>query len=261
MSALAACRLICDPPQNGAWNMAVDEALLEQLPASQTPVLRFYQWDEPTLSLGYFQKYEERALHPPSTTVACVRRLSGGGAILHDRELTYSLLLPGTHPLARDTESLYFTVHRALIAVLKELLGFGPGDFPLDIRQADTTDIPPPFLCFERRARGDVIVRSSAQAPAAHKVVGSAQRRRRGMVLQHGSILLDRASAAPELPGINNLQQRFLHAERLQESLPEHLVGPLKLSFSRSLLTPEESDAAERFRHEKYVSPAWIRKK
>jgi hypothetical protein len=99
-------RLIIDPPQNGAWNMAVDEALLLDAIEDGSATLRFYQWSEPTLSLGYFQRYADRNQHHASRNCAIVRRQSGGGAILHDRELTYSLVLPPGHPLGRNPNGL-----------------------------------------------------------------------------------------------------------------------------------------------------------
>ena len=97
------CHLIVDAPADGAWNMAADEALLHTVSNTETPVLRFYQWQSPTLSLGYFQSYADRNQHAASLEADVVRRLSGGGAILHDQELTYSLVLPGSNPLASDT--------------------------------------------------------------------------------------------------------------------------------------------------------------
>ena len=98
-------RLIIDPPLRGPWNMAVDEALLADDVETDAATLRFYRWSEPTLSLGYFQSYADRELHAASRGCAVVRRQSGGGAILHDRELTYSLVLPPTNPLAQTPRS------------------------------------------------------------------------------------------------------------------------------------------------------------
>ena len=72
--------------------MAVDEALLIDAAENGVATLRFYQWSEPTLSLGYFQRYDDRDQHAASRECAVVRRQTGGGAILHDRELTYSLV-------------------------------------------------------------------------------------------------------------------------------------------------------------------------
>ena len=96
-------RLLHDPPAAGAWNMAVDEALLETAADSGVATLRFYQWNEPTLSLGYFQAATDRDQHPASRDCPLVRRASGGGAILHDRELTYSMAM--SLPSARSSEA------------------------------------------------------------------------------------------------------------------------------------------------------------
>src|SRR5438105_7871697 len=91
-------RLLVDPAAGGAWNMAVDEVLLDGVAAGTTPpTLRFYEWMPPCLSLGYFQPFEVvdvdgcRALG-----IEVVRRPTGGRAILHDRELTYSVALPAS---------------------------------------------------------------------------------------------------------------------------------------------------------------------
>ena len=115
---MADVRLIIDPPRRGPWNMAVDEALLMDAVENGNATLRFYQWSEPTLSLGYFQRYADREQHAASRNCAVVRRQTGGGAILHDRELTYSLVLPPGHPLAAMRRSLYDAVHQAFIAAL-----------------------------------------------------------------------------------------------------------------------------------------------
>ncbi len=98
-------RLLIDPPAPGAWNMAVDEVLLDWSAQSGGYAWRFYRWDEPTLSLGYFQPYEDRQRHPPSRACPAVRRATGGGAILHDAELTYSLAVPAGSPLANRRQA------------------------------------------------------------------------------------------------------------------------------------------------------------
>src|SRR2546421_118466 len=77
-------RFVVDPPADGAWTMAVDEALLEATERDGLATIRFYEWSEPTLSLGYFQAHAERRLHTASAACTLVRRTSGGGAILHD---------------------------------------------------------------------------------------------------------------------------------------------------------------------------------
>ena len=102
---MADVRLIIDPPSPGPWNMAVDEVLLMDAVENGNATLRFYQWSEPTLSLGYFQAFADRKQHFASRNCAIVRRQSGGGAILHDHELTYSFVLPPGDPLTRRRTS------------------------------------------------------------------------------------------------------------------------------------------------------------
>ena len=111
------CHLLIDPPADGAWNMAVDEVLLKAAAAGRC-CFRFYRWQVPTLSLGYFQAIDDRRRHVASFGCPVVRRSSGGGAIVHDRELTYSVALPGEHPLAMGRMLLYQAVHQTLIEVL-----------------------------------------------------------------------------------------------------------------------------------------------
>src|SRR3712207_5102130 len=110
-------RVIADSPADGAWNMAVEEGRLASAPENGPANLRFYAWSEPTLSLGYFQAACDRNKHGASLDCTLVRRASGGGAIVHDRELAYSLALPGAPAAAR----LYEIVHSTLIMVLAEL--------------------------------------------------------------------------------------------------------------------------------------------
>ncbi len=175
-------RVLHDPPLDGPTNMARDEALMTRAGTGESvPTLRLYRWDPPTLSLGYFQAYADyESLPPPAGDLAVVRRLTGGGAILHDLELTYSLMLPITHPLlSAGPNRLYEVAHDAVIAALR-LLGITAA------RCGVTDDSGPkrgPFLCFDRRHCYDVLIDDD-------KIAGSAQRRTRNAVLQHGSIIL-----------------------------------------------------------------------
>ncbi|MEM8865820.1 MAG: lipoate--protein ligase family protein, partial [Planctomycetota bacterium] len=152
-------RLIIDQPQSGVWNMAVDEALLDTAINQGIATLRFYQWAEPTLSLGYFQNYAERESHTASLDCPCVRRHSGGGAIMHDRELTYSLALPVERLGPGGAEGLYRLAHASLISVLQTMLPAAAGS---RLRLCETAITRPPadepFLCFLRRTDGDLLV-------------------------------------------------------------------------------------------------------
>src|SRR5262245_40266014 len=115
------CRLLPTAGRSGPANMACDEVLLRSALERRVASLRFYSWSEPTLSLGYFQAHAERLTHPLLTSVAYVRRPTGGAAILHDRELTYALALPAGEPWHTE-ESWLCRLHHAVAAALN---GFG----------------------------------------------------------------------------------------------------------------------------------------
>ena len=248
-------RLIIDPPQSGPWNMAVDEVLLMDAVENGVATLRFYQWSEPTLSLGYFQHYADREQHAASRDCIVVRRQTGGGAILHDRELTYSFALPGNIPLARQAADLYATVHNNFIAALAANQPAATATSTLRIRgdqPSPVTDSPSaePFLCFQRRSPGDVILLQPSQTDTKSptiasdpgtgwKVLGSAQRRHRGAILQHGSLLIDASPAAPELPGLQNLSGPNLSLDRLIAAVCPELSKALELKLIPSQLSQE----------------------
>ena len=269
MSSPFPCRLLIDPPQDGAWNMAVDEALLREAADSGTATLRFYEWKEPTLSLGYFQKYADRATHPASLSADCVRRQSGGGAIMHDRELTYSLTLPKSHPLAVDAQTLYKAVHNVIVAALRRHLPEGISASQLYTCDTDS-QLPrtaEPFLCFARRSRGDILFSPSNAHPneagetaATHKIVGSAQRRIRGAILLHGSILLARSARAPELAGLGNLCDNGLDTTFLRSELSSTILESVNLSISDRTPTDQVFAVALALRDEKYRNRLWTQK-
>ncbi|MCH2113720.1 MAG: lipoate--protein ligase family protein [Pirellulales bacterium] len=265
MGAKTSCRLLVDPPAEGTWNMALDEALLNASLESQLATLRFYQWSRPTLSLGYFQRYEDRTGHLASQIVPVVRRLSGGGAILHDREVTYSLSLPASHHLASDTQALYDALHATLIEFLQGAILQATPSWKT-VRCASPSKSPAsqvPFLCFERRFLGDILLLNEA-APASrieHKIVGSAQRRRRGGVLQHGSILLSRSPMAPELSGIQEITRIAIHPEDLFSALPDALAHALNLDLQTGPMPNDLRNLAQKIQREKYEVDTWTQRR
>ena len=157
----------------------------------------------------------------PAATCAIVRRQSGGGAILHDRELTYSLTLPPGHPLTRDATALYTAVHNAFIAVARAaaadrhsadwqlaLNGKRRRSFARAKSRSSASSAARAATCSLSNRDDDSAATNSA--PPAYKILGSAQRRHRGAILQHGSLLIAQSPAAPELPGWQELDRRDL---------------------------------------------------
>jgi lipoate-protein ligase A len=197
--------------------------------------VRWYRWADPTLSLGYFQKPEDAPALPGGESLAVVRRLSGGGAILHHHELTYSCVLPAGHPLVQDPHQLYVAVHDRIIAIL--------ATFGIEAaRRGDNVEgtVADAFLCFSRGDACDVVCRGQ-------KILGSAQRRRRGAVLQHGSLVLRQSEHAPQFAGAFDLAE-LEHSEdagrtaELLDALARGLAEFLPEAVRRESI--EESHAA-----------------
>lgn len=244
------CRLFSHRPGAGAWNMAVDDYLLQWTSETGRCCWRFYQWKEPTLSLGYFQQYGEREAHAASRDCPVVRRASGGGAILHDRELTYSMTVPLTHPLGRRRQWTYETVHRTLIDVLAE--------WGIEARlhgdEAGPEAKSGEFLCFRRRSPGDIVL-------AGVKIVGSAQRRAADAVLQHGSILLHRSLAAPELAGLCDVSGANVELSELMVAWQQRLADALRFRWLEDALAETEEESVTTIVANKYGHSSWTMKR
>ena len=172
-------RTLFSPPLSGADNMALDEALMDRARTSGEAVLRVYLWSEPTLSLGRNQRaaglYDLDAAG--AAGVRFVRRPTGGRALLHHREITYSVTGPA--PEKGAIRESYQWINRLLIDGLARLgvdAGLATGE-----RRARVPDATP---CFEVPSTGELVV-------DGRKLVGSAQWRHGGAFLQHGSILVE----------------------------------------------------------------------
>jgi lipoate-protein ligase A len=179
--------------------MALDHALLDLVSAGdERAYLRTYGWTVPTLSLGYFQNLARTRTELRWRGAPVVRRPTGGGAIWHHHEVTYALIVPACHRLAKSSQLLYRGVHTAIAAALhtqglEAHLRAGQNAVAAVSKTGSR-----PFLCFADSDPEDLVI-------SGRKVVGSAQRRRRGAVLQHGSILLKHTPQTDELRGICDL--------------------------------------------------------
>ena len=244
------CRLLVDEPAEGAWNMAVDEALARSVSAADGPTLRCYRWIRPTLSLGYFQAFGNPFLQADGRGYDVVRRSSGGGAILHDHELTYSFVVPRDHRLAAAPEALYRQFHGAFVDALAAV------DIAASLREPTSPNdaLPEAFLCFERFAGGDLIVGGS-------KVGGSAQRRVKKAILQHGSLLLESSPHAPQLPGITQLAAVQLSFHQILELWLPHLGEALGICWTQGDLADSEKRRATDIHDTRYAAHAWTCRK
>jgi lipoyl(octanoyl) transferase len=171
--------LLYTPPMPGAENMALDEALLERARTSGAATFRVYTWSEPTLSFGRNQTalgaYDARRAE--ARGVAVVRRLTGGRALLHHREVTYSVTAPSA--IGASLRESYGRINRLLVAGLRRL------GVAVEIAVPRERSVAPSAApCFERPAAGELVV-------GDRKLVGSAQWRDEGAMLQHGSILVE----------------------------------------------------------------------
>lgn len=176
-------RLILDPPAAGPWNMAVDEALLEAAGTGKAPTtLRLYAWDPACLSLGFAQPAADVDLPALAENGwQLVRRPTGGRAILHTDELTYAVIGPAGEPLLTGTvlES-YARLSQALLAALNRL------GLPARADRDHPSSSPPSSngpVCFEVPSHYEITANGK-------KLIGSAQARRAGGVLQHGTLPL-----------------------------------------------------------------------
>ncbi len=234
-------RLIIDPDLSGRRNMAVDSALVgaAAVGCARGPVVRIYGWVEPTISIGYAQD----AGPFMETGLPVVRRISGGRAVLHDSEITYSITAGSDSALfAGGIAAAYQTISRCIV----DALGAIGVQASLSRGARHAGGARAKEACFYAPSRSEVLV-------GGKKLVGSSQRRFRGAFLQHGSILY---SIDPQLNGrvfghgvvermtcISDVSTASRDVAR--DALVKSFAKGLGVVFSPSELTPEEEALAE----------------
>jgi lipoate-protein ligase A len=236
---------------DGPANMALDEALLEAVGSGEVPAaLRVYGWSVPTLSLGYFQRFAEVLADERFSDVPVVRRPTGGGAIWHHHDLTYAVALPESHALSRPSTQLYRAVHAAISGGLERI----------GIRSVRQGELFPRvhcersrhLLCFTDLSPEDVVV-------AGSKVVGSAQRRRGGAILQHGSILLASSARTPELAGLSDLADVAIGLEEWCGALAEWIAQVLCVRAEAARIPESVLARAGERETGRYRNAAWTK--
>jgi lipoate-protein ligase A len=222
-------RLFQDGAGDAAWNMSVDESLLLHAPGSP-PALRLYEWREPSVSLGLRQVEPEWLSRCDSLGVQVVRRVTGGGAVLHAGDLTYSVVAPADSPdLPSDLRGSYEWLRRRLVAGLERAGLAASASKPR--AGADRFE-----LCFAGATGYEIEL-------DGEKLVGSAQRRTRRAFLQHGSIRL-----SDDFALYRALTGESLVGPKPPAVAPDALRRALAASFAASLpagLEPAELSAAE----------------
>jgi lipoate-protein ligase A len=264
-------RLLITPPARGAWNMAADEAILEHIGhGAALPTLRLYAWEPACLSLGHAQPHADVDLaRLRDRGWEVVRRLTGGRAILHTDELTYSVIGSADEPvLAGGVLESYNRLAGALLLAAQDL------GLPVEMKEvvghaSGVTHANP--VCFEVPSSYEITV-------AGRKLIGSAQARKKEGVLQHGSLPLTgdltricqalvfaddaaRTTAAQRLlrraATVESALGRALSWETAAQAFGRAFEAQLGLCFEKGELSESESRRTEELVNEKYDHPAW----
>jgi lipoate-protein ligase A len=269
---LTTWRVIKNKPANGAWNMAVDEAILGSIQSGKSkPALRMFAWYPPCLSLGYAQPFSDIDLDRLSTMGwDAVRRITGGRAILHTDELTYSVIGPDNEPrLQGGVLESYRCLSAALLSALR-MMGLPAQVVPKPSTSDQNKQDHQP-VCFETPSNYEITF-------SGRKLIGSAQARKKSTVLQHGTIPLygdiTRIIDVLKFPDNDSRQNAknklLLRATTVETELKKRISWEqsasvliqafsktLNISFEDSGLTQAELDQTEFLVKEKYAHPSW----
>lgn len=250
-------------------NMAIDEALLAGADAGTTPpTLRLYGWDPPAVSLGYFQDFAKEVNEAGCQALGLdiVRRPTGGKAVLHDREITYSVVASRGNPLFPDSVIETYKVISSCLAAALASLGISAVAEPEYKRRGqDGLEA----FCFSEPSRFELLV-------AGKKICGSAQVRTKKAFLQHGSLLLDFDSgktslifppppAAGDVPGslaaaVTSVREHSgepLGEEKVARAVMDGFQEVLGVRLCEGELSPAELREKTRLREEKYAAAGW----
>jgi lipoate-protein ligase A len=241
--------------------MAVDEFLFRQAEKAPRTFLRFYQWERPTVSLGYSQDASivVDAAFCAAHGIDIVRRMTGGKLVLHDREVTYAVASSDMEAFTETLRDSYQLISRALLKGLA-ILGLSAA------RLAETS--PPSYIkgsmpCFAFPARDEIEI-------GGKKIVGSAQKRTGALFLQHGSIPLEKDEALLAAVSRPGESEESAGMTSLSEALGRPMdfdgaVGPLVqgfadffgVSFERFTLAPADKEAVRALQASKYAFDGW----
>ncbi|AVQ33095.1 lipoate--protein ligase family protein [Staphylococcus muscae] len=260
------------------YNMALDEALLNFVSRGEIdPVVRFYTWSPPTLSIGYFQRLEKEIdiNKVQEKGYGLVRRQTGGRGVLHDKELTYSVIVPESHPaMPKTVTEAYRIISTGLLEGFK-LLGFDAYfSIPRSKEEREKLKQPRSSVCFDAPSWYELVVEGK-------KIAGSAQTRQKGVILQHGSILQDvdiddlfdmfifkndrlknkmKEAFVEKAIAINDLSDTHITLDEMETAFKEGFQKGLDITFKPLTLTPSQLEEVKSL-EEKYRSDEFLYRK
>ncbi|MCH4436282.1 lipoate--protein ligase family protein [Staphylococcus haemolyticus] len=260
------------------YNMAMDEALLNFVSRGEIdPVVRFYTWNPATLSVGYFQRLKKEIDIDKVNEkgFGLVRRQTGGRGVLHDKELTYSVIVSEEHPNMPSTVTeAYRVISEGLLEGFK-LLGFEAYfAIPRSKEEREKLKQPRSAVCFDAPSWYELVVEG-------RKIAGSAQIRQKGVILQHGSLLQDvnvdelfdmfifkndrlkdkmKKAFVDKAVAINDISDRHISIEEMEKAFEEGFKKGLNIEFKPLTLSDEQIKEVKEL-EEKYRSDEWLYKK
>ena len=262
--------------KNPYYNM--DEALLNFVSRGEIdPVIRFYTWNPATLSIGYFQRLQKEIDidKVKEKGYGLVRRQTGGRGVLHDKELTYSVIVPESHPNMPSTVTeAYKIISQGLLEGFKNL-GFETYfAIPRSKEERDKLKQPRSSVCFDAPSWYELVVEG-------RKIAGSAQTRQKGVILQHGSILQDididdlfdmfkfknerlkakmKENFVQKAVAINDISNQHITLNEMENAFEAGFKKGLNIDFKPLELTEKQLEEVQEL-EDKYRSEAWMYRK
>ncbi|XXM73772.1 lipoate--protein ligase family protein [Lysinibacillus sphaericus] len=261
----------CSP----SFNMALDEALLDWHSEGKIPpTIRFYGWDPATLSVGYFQKVEKEINMDAVKEhgLGFVRRPTGGRGVLHDKELTYSVIVSEEHPeMPKTVTEAYRVISEGILKGFQALGLEAYFAVPKTAEEREGLKNPRSAVCFDAPSWYELVVEG-------RKVAGSAQTRQKGVILQHGSILLDldedklfslfkypservkermQRAFKNKAVAMNEISSERITMDMAKEAFKKGFEEGLEINLESYVLSEEETQYVENLAKTRYESDGW----
>ncbi|ADC87473.1 lipoate--protein ligase family protein [Staphylococcus lugdunensis] len=256
------------------YNMAMDEALLNFVASGDIgPVIRFYTWNPATLSVGYFQRLTKEIDidKVKEKGFGLVRRQTGGRGVLHDKELTYSVIVPESHPNMPSTVTeAYRVISQGLLEGYKELGLDAYFAIPKSKEEREKLKQPRSAVCFDAPSWYELVVEG-------RKIAGSAQTRQKGVILQHGSLLQDvdvdelfdmfifknerlkskmKAAFVDKAVALNDIADHYISITDMEQAFEKGFKQGLGIELKPLTLTDEQLQEVKKL-EDKYRSDEW----